>query len=66
MAAMHEERVSRMAYSRGLRLTRVTEVRRDRRYQLIEHETMTPVFPGRPDDGATLDELEAWLDPSWD
>lgn len=66
MFAMHEERVSSLAHRLGLRLSMTTELREGRLYQLLERETMTPIYPGRPGDGATLIELEDWLALPWE
>lgn len=66
MITMQEERVSILAHRLGLRVTRLNGARQEPRYQLIDRETLMPIFPSMRDEGVTLSELEAWLEPICD
>ena len=63
MLAVHEQRVRTLAQRIGLRLIRPVADADHTLYQLVEANTMTPIWPGA---GARLSELEDWLHFPWE
>ena len=63
MVAVHEQRVSTLAHRVGLRLIRPVAAADQSLYQLVEANTMAPIWPGG---GAQLRELEDWLHFPWE
>jgi len=66
MTVLHEEAVSSVALSVGLELTRTLDSDELPLYQLVDRQTLLPIYPGGRAAGAALGDLADWLACPWE
>ena len=66
MSAIREHHVSTLAHRIGLRLMQPPLEADAPLYRLVEPMSMQSVYPGGDTPGATLDELQDWLEFPWE